>query len=359
MAPTRPVDVNFQAPTNINPHRITADEREKVAGVDKDKLDRVAAQMASVNEMGPAIASYFRLVGEKLNLTCTRDFEKDIKALPAQPDDPGQYKMEWFDKRDTSRGVIGQDYLPDHLISDPEKLYRSGLLTKKQAQSLHFLANTHSDPNFVGQRRENLLVQDPNAGQGQRGYQEGGGQGQNQQDGSDDQESNGGNRQAITGAGNRQAMSGPPAPAKTNNTDASNQSGNQNPPNYVQGDEDLMNSMFPPGDPYADFMRGLFPQENQSRTIFLDVMKRVQHRRDLKQKILAELNKLDPSKPQDAAKLWKLQNEMQTINMDDQMDLDALGQVRAEANKMKDFERSIIEALMQDRKTLAQNIAVK
>lgn len=349
MAPSRPVDMNFsQAPTNINPHRITPSEREKVAGVDKDKLDRVAAQMASVNEMGPAIASYFRLVGEKLNLTCTRDFEKDIKALPAQPDDPNQHKLEWFDKRDTSKGVVGQDYLPDHLISDPEKLYRSGLLTKKQAQSLHFLANTHSDPNFIGQRREALIAQDPNAGQGERGFQQGGGEGQNQEDESNEQHSGGGNRQAI---------SGPPAPQQ--NTGAGNQSVNQTPINLMQVDEDLMNSMFPPGDPYADFLRGLFPQENQCRVIFLDVMKRVDYRRNLKQKILAELNKLDPSKPQDAAKLWKLQNEMQTINMDDQMDLDALGQVRAEANKMKDFERSIIETLMQDRKTLAQNIAVK
>ncbi len=358
MAPSRPVDGNFQAPTNINSHRITADERERVAGVDKDKLDRVAAQMASVNEMGPAIASYFRLVGEKLNLTCTRDFEKDIKALPAQPDDPGQHKMEWFDKRDTSNGIPGQDYLPDYILSDPEKAYRSGLLTKKQANALHFLVNTHADPNSTGQRQENLLIHDPNAGQGQRGYQQGGGQGQSQGDDSNEQNSGGGNRQAITGATNRQAVSGAPAAAPNNNS-GNRTSANQSPPNLIQVDEELLNSMFPHGNPYADFLRDLFPQENQSRVIFLDVMKRVQGRRELKQKIIAELNKLDPSKPQDAAKLWKLQNEMQTINMDDQMDLDALGQIRAETNKMKDFIRSIIEALMQDRKTLAQNIAVK
>lgn len=345
MPPTRPVDVN-RAAMNINSHRI--DTHRVATQVDPQKVDKALSQMIDPAQLGVAYQSYFKLAGEWIGAMSTRIHESETKALTAQAEDPAKYRAEWFDQRDTSKGIAGKDYIQEAIITDPDRA--RGYFTREQAEALKNLARPF-DPNREEARREAWSVQDPNAGQGERGYQQGGGQ--QQQQGQQQDETPGhapqGTRLAVVG--------GPPAPPRGGSSPSQPQGGRI--PNMTRGDEDYLNAMFPPGDPQADWIRGMFPMEELSRNIFATGFNEITKNRDLRNRIIAEMNGLDPSKAKDSARLIALQTQLQGLNMDDQRYLDGMGQARVETNKMWDFHRSILETITKDREKLASNIGVR
>lgn len=393
----RPVDSNL---SNINPPIRGAGETAAQLKIDKKVLENVdkligtkagsPEQLAKLlGTMGQEVLAYFRAVSESLGNLCSRLQESEIKSLHAQTVEP---KLPEFAERDTSKGQLYTDRLPEDFLS-VEKLNlaaKTGLLTHQQAEALKQLFGLSQEAKQM--RKEEMYYQtamspsQQERGQGEQRQQQQQDSHQSEDEnwadfsvqGSGENASYSGSSQGIPeggsfgggslrssmrmgmggGAGAAGAPFGPPPPPPRGGS-TQNQSGGRSsgqPQNWTAMEESYLNSNFSPGDPYYGCFESLFGSENWYRNLAGNALSNIQKIRDAKQKIMAELAGLDPSKPGDAKKLYILQQKLGEMQMSERQWLDGISSAQKANNERKEYIKAILDIFFQTNSAIIRNL---
>ncbi|GEM_PF-2425391 len=381
---------------NINPQIRGASETASQLKIDQKLVDKILARqgLGSLDQLtlkfGPEILSYFRMCCEQLFNLGDRMQEPLFKALSANCSSPPYEK---FIERDTSKGAMYQERLPDNFLT-VEKLdlaAKTGLLTRNQADALKFILGEvktakmqeqafHAEGAPQGQSRE-------------QGEQQQGGQPQDQYQGEEHEEwanfsppgsspsshsasynynvsgntaetpgnfAGGSLRQGMrmsqTGnqGGNTGFVPPPPAPPQGSHGHGNTEQSFQM-PSTVQGEQSYLDASFSPDGPFYGMFQSLFGSENWYRNLAGNALGNIQKIREAKQRILAELAGLDPTKPGDAKKLYILQQKLGDIQATERQYLDMISSAQKANNERKEYIKSILDIFFQTNSAIIRN----
>lgn len=400
----RLVDGNI---SNMNPQIRGAGETAGQLKIDQKLLEKVLAkqglgspeQLAKL--LGPEVLQYFRTMSECLNQMCSRMQETEVKTLPAQNNTP---KLEEFAQRDTSKGDLYKQRLPENFLT-VEKLTlaaKTGLLTQSQAEALKNLFGLSQEARQMRREDVPMPTQTPHSEQ----EREQGGQQQQQQQGQQQEEedwadfsaqgsgssgntpqgayysndpsqtwggesgggfSGGSMRSSMRmgigsqgGGGAPQGFGGPPPPPPPSGGYRGNAQGQgpgpQMPSNAVGMEQSYLNSNFSPNGPYYGMFESLFGSENWYRNLAGNALGNIQKIREAKQQIMAELAGLDPSKPADAKKLYILQQKLGDMQQSERQWLDNISTAQKANNERKEYIKSILDIFFQTNSAIIRNL---
>lgn len=395
----RPIDTNI---SNINPQIRGAAETAAQLKIDKKVLENVekligAKGLGSPEQLakllGPEVLSYFRAMSESLSNLCSRMQEAEVKSLPAQHHEP---KFDEFSQRDTSKGPLYQERLPENFLT-VEKLNlaaKTGLLTQQQAEALKNLFGLSQEARVM--RREEVPM--PQASpQSEQERERGGQQQRHQQEQQHSEEeawadfstqnSSSGNvsgaepyysqelpqgggtgsfgggslrsgmRMGI-GGGTQGGMAAPPPPPPPGGNRSSQGSGPSSgqAPNLTGMEQSYLDSNFTPDGPYYGMFESLFGSENWYRNLAGNALTNIQKIREAKQRILAALAGLDPSKPGDAKQLYILQQKLGDMQQSERQWLDNISSAQKANNERKEYIKSILDIFFQTNSAIIRNL---
>ncbi len=385
-----PVNSNM---SSINPQIRGAGETAGQLKIDQKLLEKVLAKqgLSSPEQLakllGPEVLSYFRAISESLSNLCSRMQEAEVKSLPAQQNEP---KLAEFSMRDTSKGALYQERLPENFLTI-EKLNlaaKTGLLTQPQAEALKQLFGLSQEVKMM--HREEVPM--PQGGHPAEQERERGGQQQQQQRQQQSEDESwadfstnptggpqsgqvpsypvedgapigggslrSGMRMGI-GGGARQNMDAPPPPpppGSSNRSASQGRSPTGQAPNMTGMEQSYLNSNFTPDGPYYGMFESLFGSENWYRNLAGNALSNIQKIREAKQRILAELAGLDPSKPGDAKKLYILQQKLGDMQQSERQWLDNISTAQKANNERKEYIKSILDIFFQTNSAIIRNL---
>jgi hypothetical protein len=374
----------------------TAKQVADKLNVDPAAVDKVVQQLGVDLIKNPAVLNYFRTIASSLNVLTDRSWEIDIKALAAQLPSPQLFKNVHFDSRDTSKGALFQDRLPDNFITPGtlNQAAKTGLLTPKQADAIKLLFGFTQPPPVTYTKS---YQQQGQGGFGQLGQQGTQGASPEENDwaaqlGGDDPFSTGQGdeaasgtggtlQQGITGPGStggtlRQGMGGgpgappppgatspgasslPPPPPGTSGAPLGGESDGyqslvQNP---TQGEQDSLDSSFSPDDPVHGLLQDTLNSEGKARSAEASLLNDIQSTHFSKQQILADLGNLDMNNPKDAAKIAILQSKLGDINSSEQQLLSDMSLLQQKVNERKEYTKSILDIMFQTSSAIIRNL---
>lgn len=393
---TRPLDGNM---SHINPQIRGASETAGQLKIDQKLLEKVLAKqgLSSPEQLakmlGPEVLQFFRTMSEGLNQLCGRMHETEVKTLHAQYNSP---KVEEFVARDTSKGNLYQERLPENFIT-VEKLSlaaKTGLLTTQQSEALKNLFGLSQEARAM--RRDDVPMPTNTPQSEQERGQGGQHRDQHEQDQSGEdawadfstpesttrssvqaytsQSPNSGNDQGGDFSGGslrssmRRGMGGgmtqnvnapppPPPPPPPGNYGGSTGSGSVQMPNQAMGTEQAyLDSNFSADGPFYNMFETLFGSENWYRSLAGNALGSIQKIRDAKQKIMAELAGLDPTKPADAKQLYILQQQLGEMQQSERQYLDNISAAQKANNERKEYIKSILDIFFQTNSAIIRNL---
>jgi len=394
----RPIDTNMP---NINPQVRGAGETAGQLKIDQKLLDKVLAKqgLGSPEQLaklfGPEILSYFRAMSESLNVLCNRMQESDVKSLPAQRMDP---KLNEFMARDTSKGTIYQDRLPEGFLN-PDKLslmVKTGLLKPAEAKAIDLIFNhsphkedvhTQFTPPSTDKERGQGDQQQKHQQQEQESEEDSWADFSTQGVGGSDGNAGGSLRSSMSasggenaggnfaggslrssmrmgmgapGGGNSGGFGGPPPPPPQGGSSGNMQNQSSGLQGQIQNstgqEQSYLNSNFSPGDPYYSSFETLFGSENWYRNVAGSAMSSIQQIRDAKQQILAQLAGLDPTKPADAKQLYILQQKLGDLQGTERQYMDNISMAQKANNERKEYMKAILDIFFQTNSAIIKNL---
>ncbi len=394
---TRPLDGNM---SNINPQIRGAGEVAGQLKIDQKLLDKVLAKqgLSSPEQLakllGPEVLQFFRTMSENLTQMCTRMHEREVKSLIADSTPP---KFEEFNIRDTSKGDLYKDRLPENFIT-VEKLNlaaKTGLLSSQQSEALKNLFGLSQEAKAMRREDVPMSTQTPQSEQ-ERGQ---GGQhrDQHQEEQSNEDswadfstpdsttrssvqaysaqapDSDGAQGGSFSGGSLRSSMRmgmgggmtrnlnappppPPPAPGSYGREASGNSGSVRMPNNSMSTEQSYLDSSFSPDGPFYNTFQTLFGSENWYRELAGNALGSIQKIRDEKQKIMAELAGLDPSKPADAKQLYILQQRLGEMQQTERQYLDNISAAQKANNERKEYMKSILDIFFQTNSAIIRNL---
>jgi len=313
---------------NTNPRISGAQKTAEQLKIDPKLVDKAIQQLGAdlVKELGPAYVTYLRAMSEALTALCSRDGEKEIKALAAQCEPPTAHREVFFLNRDnSSKDNYYKTSLPPDLFDKVDLAVQKGLLNEEQGEALKVFFDLPSESPEV-QRLQQLLKQDFDA-QHHQGEREGSRQGQGGHSGSSQEEENleydfG----DLEGAGGlqkknlRQNLSRnlghvAPPPSSSQRPPAQPTLGGAMTPsspfndNLTARDRATIDQALADNPFYPSFVQ-LLQSENKARNIQEQAMLQMNQIKEAKNKIAGMIAGIDPSTPAGAKQLYLLQQKM-------------------------------------------------
>ncbi|MBL7685650.1 MAG: hypothetical protein JNK65_06425 [Deltaproteobacteria bacterium] len=363
--------------TKINDSYLTGAAAAKAHNVDPKVVDQAMKKMGAdlLAQLGPHYLAYLRTVSENLSVLTSRDWESQVKSLPAQAESPEGYKDQHFMKFDTSKLPMYEYRLPDQFLN-PETLdlaAKRGLLTQHQADAIKVFFGTHPEMQEKPQTQTQTMSFQSGKGERDSTHDE-------QQQGQSEQEAweewnqqiggvsgNAGGRASITGPGGAPATgtaSGgqvsngglPPPPPPPRPSSGGGDALQNKMQSQMNVENNYLNANFQQGDPYYGWFQTLFGSENWYRNFAGNAMGQIQKIKSTKQQILAELARINPNSPEGQMKMRMLQEKLSTAQGDERQLYDHIATAQKANNERKELIKNILDIFFQTNSAIIRNM---